>query len=118
MRRPSRDRRDGPPLWPSLSSSPSLAIWSRTFWLPSSMHRLVLIAVARIDEACTLQQGAQVVQRDASVNLNECSLYDVLELGRVQGARAAQRQQMSPGLGREPSTLVRSQYTESHCHSL
>jgi hypothetical protein len=51
----------------------------------------MLIAVARLDEAGTLHEGAQVIERDAPVDLNECSFYDVLELGRIQGARTAQR---------------------------
>jgi len=50
------------------------------------VNRLGLIAVTALDESRTLHEGAEIVDRDASVDLHECSFYDVLQLGRIQRA--------------------------------
>jgi hypothetical protein len=82
------------------------------------VNRLVLIAVARVDETGALKQSAQVIQRDASVDLYECAFYDVLELGRVERARTGQSKQVSPRVRREPPPFVRAQHPKSHEYSV
>ena len=56
------------------------------------VDRLMLIAVALVDEPGAFQQRPQVVQRNPSVDLKECSFDDVLELRRIQRTRTIQCQ--------------------------
>ena len=79
-----------------------------------SVNRLVWIAVAPLDVSGTFHQGPEIVQRDSPVDLHKCSFYDVLQLGRIQGARAAQRQQMSPRVRSKASPLVGSKNPKTH----
>lgn len=61
------------------------------------------------------EQRAHVVERDPPVELRESALHDVLKIGRTERASTPQRQQMPPGIGGEPPTLVGTGNAECHC---
>ena len=69
---------------------------------------------ALLDEPGAFHQGAEVVQRDASIYLEKRSLDDVLELRRIESAGAGQREQMPPRFGSEPPAFMRAQYAKRH----
>jgi hypothetical protein len=81
------------------------------------VYRLGLIAIALFEETRAFHKGAEIVQGNASVDLQKCAFDYVLKLGGIQRARAVQGKQMPPRLGGEPTPLVRAQHTESHIHS-
>ena len=86
----------------------------RAFSLPCSVYRLVLVAFALLAEPRPFHEGAEVVQRDAAVDLHECPLDNVLELGSVQRAGALQCQQVPPGFRGETPAFMRAQNSKSH----
>src|SRR5690348_3404806 len=88
--------------WRALFSSP------QSFSLPCSVYRRMRIVVALLDESCAFHEGAEVVERDTSVYLQECSFDDVLKLGSVERAGACQCQQMPPSLRSEPPAFMRA----------
>ena len=62
----------------------------------------------------SLEKGSEVVQRDASVDLRQRALDDVLQVGGAQRATAIQLEKMTPRFGREAPPLVRTQDSEVH----
>ena len=74
----------------------------------------MLVALPLVDETRPFHKGTEVVQCDAPIYLQECPLDDVLQLDRAEGARAGEREQMSPGFRGESTTLVRTQYSKRH----
>src|SRR3954463_174816 len=69
---------------------------------------------ARILESGSIHHGAQVVERDAAVELQHRPLDYLLELRGVERSGAGQREQMAPRLGGESATLMRSQNANGH----
>src|SRR5215469_5826110 len=57
---------------------------------------------------------AQVVKCNASVHLRHGPVDQLLEFRRIEKSRAAQREQMSPGLWRKTAPLVGTQHTKRH----
>ena len=78
------------------------------------MDGLIVARTAGILEARPFQHSPQVFKRDSAVDLHQGPLDDVLKLGRVDGTRAAEAEQVSPGLGGEPSSFVGSH--DPKCH--
>src|SRR6266581_764551 len=113
LRTPSSVRGARPPS-PSPSSWRRCVSRRRSFESPCLVHRLVLVVLAVVDEARSFHEGADIVQRDAAINLQECSFDDVFQLRGVQGARTGEREQVPPGLWSEPATLMRTQHAKSH----
>src|SRR5262249_21151199 len=84
------------PFWPRACASvrlpplrfarpPSRALCSRlSFVLPCSVYRLVLIGLILLDEGGVLHQRSEVVQRNTSVDLHECSFDYVFQLSGAQ----------------------------------
>jgi len=62
-------------------------------------RRVILVASA-------LHERTQIIQRDATVDLSERPLDDVLEVCGAQGPAAIQRQQMAPSFWSEAAALV------------
>lgn len=61
--------------------------------------RVILVARA-------LHERTQIIQRDATVDLSERSLDDVLQVSGTEGATAVQCQQMAPRFRSEAAALV------------
>ena len=62
-------------------------------------RRVILVARA-------LHERTQIIQRDATVDLSERSLDDVLQVSGAQRATAVQRQQMAPSFRSKAAALV------------
>jgi hypothetical protein len=62
----------------------------------------------------SLEEGPEVVESDASVDLRERTLDDVLQVRRTERAAAIQLEKMSPRLGGKAPSLVRTQHSEVH----
>src|SRR3954463_16199241 len=76
------------------------------------MHRYVVAVSGRIFQASSLEQSTQLVEGNAPLKLHERALDDVLQLDAVDGARAIERQEMSPCIGGKAPSLVRSHHSE------
>src|SRR5947209_6703932 len=86
-----------------------LVVLARAMFL---VHRVVVAAGGRIFQASSFQQTAQIVERDASIELHKRALDDVLELQSTDRPRTAERQQMAPRFRGKTSPLVRSHHPE------
>lgn len=79
-----------------------------------SVHRHVVAAESIFHEAHTFHECAQVVEDDASVDLTERAFDEVLELGRIEQAGAAQGDQVPPRFGSKAAPLVGAQHAKCH----
>jgi len=78
------------------------------------MNGLVVDRPACVLEAGAFEKAAKIFQSDSTIDLHESALDDMLELQRIDGAGATQRQEVSPRLGGEPAPLVGPHHSECH----
>lgn len=78
------------------------------------MHRLIVSTGRFVVVPRSLEKGPEVLQRDASVDLCEGALDDVLQVRRAQRSTAVQFEKMPPRLGSKAPALVRTQDSEVH----
>jgi hypothetical protein len=76
------------------------------------MHRSVVAASRRVFQASSLEQSAQIVESNPSLELQEGSLDDVLQLEPVDRARAVEREQMTPRFGSKAPPFMWAHYAE------
>jgi hypothetical protein len=65
-------------------------------------------------DASPFDQCPQIIERDASVDMDQRSLNQVLELGWRDSPRPRQSQELPPSLRRETAALVWSKDSEVH----
>ena len=73
------------------------------------MNGLIVAARRVIVVARTLHESTQIIQCNASVDLSERALDDVLEVSGAQRTTAIQRQQMTPSFRSEAAAFVRTE---------
>ena len=78
------------------------------------MHRLIVSTGHFVIVPRSLEKGPEILQGDASVDLRERALDDVLQVGGAQRPAAIQCEKMPPRLGSKAPTLVRTQDSEVH----
>lgn len=85
-----------------------------SYWIAPLMNGLTITARRFVFIPRSFQEGAEVLERDASVDLGECTLYDVLQVRGAQRTASIESEQVAPRLGREPPSFVRTQDAEVH----
>ena len=80
----------------------------------SLVNRLVIAARRLIVVPRTFQERPQIVESDATIDLREGALDDVLEIRGTQRTAAIQREQVAPRFRRKPTALVRTENPEVH----
>jgi hypothetical protein len=78
------------------------------------VNRLVVPTRRLIVVPGTFHKGPQVVESDATIDLGECALDDMLEIRGAQCTASVQREQMAPRFRRKPTALVRTENPEVH----
>src|SRR5436190_24171092 len=107
---------DPPPLSAPLSISVTtffLVRFAVVFRAAMSVYRLGPFRW-RGYEPRPFDKRAQVIERNASLDLNEGALDDLLELGVVYRTRSREREKLPPCIGREAAALMWSKDSERH----